>query len=200
MMPALNTRYAACLPRGSRRPGTAPQTTSDTIKAGHLPTPQGAVTAPSNEVNHVPARLTKPTARCKALITLGTLLLALNVAADNPQSGAGSTLRDCVAQARNPASIAACEQRELASLKSRIDELGAAINARLDNRQRLIFERDVQAWQAFLDSEIALLDLSLKQRQDGLGTALRPGAVNRLYEQREQQLREHLHNLTAQRP
>ena len=52
------------------------------------------------------------------------------------------------------------------------------------------------AWEAYLDSETALLDLTLAKRRDGLGPSLRPGAITQLYEARDRQLLEHLHNLS----
>lgn len=82
-------------------------------------------------------------------------------------------------------------------MKKRIEQLSAEIRTRLDARQRLVFDRNVEAWQAFFQQEIAMLDLSLGARGDGLGPSLRTGAISLLFEQREQQLREHLHNLTS---
>lgn len=144
------------------------------------------------------ARLTKPTPCCKALLLSAALLLAAAAAAAPPSPPSG--LRECVAAARDAAAMAACERREQTHLRQRIDQLAVNIRARLDTRQRLVFERNIQAWQAFFDSEVALSELSLGQRRDGLGPALRPGAVTRMLEERVRQLREHLHNLTLAQP
>jgi hypothetical protein len=123
------------------------------------------------------------------------LLLSGAAAAQPPQD-----LRDCVADARDAAAVAACEVTAQAALKARIERWSAAIRKRLDARERLLFDRNAAAWKAFFDSEVALLDLGLGKRADGLASKLRPGAVTRLYEQREEQLREHLHNLSIPGP
>ena len=47
------------------------------------------------------------------------------------------------------------------------------------------------------EAQTAIQELTLSQRGDGLGEKLLPGAVTLLYEQRERQLREHLHNLSS---
>jgi len=142
----------------------------------------------------VAARLTKPALWCKATCSLTVpLLISLAVIA-GPQDGSG--LRACVSAARDAAAINACELREQADLKARIAQSSAAILKRLDARQRLIFERNAAAWEAYLGSETALLDLTLARRGDGLGSPLKPGAITQLYEARDRQLREHLHNLS----
>lgn len=139
------------------------------------------------------ARLTKPALWCKATCSAPALLLSLAVVA-GPQDESG--LRACVSAARDAAAINACESREQAELKARIAQSSAAILKRLDARQRLVFERNAAAWAAYLDSEAALLDLTLARRGDGLGSPLRPGAITQLFEARDRQLREHLHNLS----
>jgi hypothetical protein len=90
----------------------------------------------------------------------------------------------------------ACEKSQQVVLKDRIDRWSTAIRQRLDGRELAAFDQNTRAWKAFLDSELAMLDLTLKARRDGLGPTLQPGAVTRLYEERERQLREHLHNLS----
>jgi hypothetical protein len=134
---------------------------------------------------------------CKATLVVSTLLLAVHALADPVPARAG--LRDCIARAPDAAAVLACEVNEQAALKVRIKQSTAAIRSRLDARQRQLFERNSGAWQAFCDSETAMIGLTLDLRGDGLGTALRPGAITRLYEERERQLREHLHNLKATR-
>jgi len=145
----------------------------------------------------VAARLTKRNRWCKA--STAFLLLPLAVAAASAPNPRPTTnaLRDCIASASGPAAIGACEKRQQAVLKRSIEQLSAEIRARLDTPQRLVFDRNVNAWQTFFQQEIALLDLSLGIRGDGLGPSLRTGSITLLFEQREQQLREHLHNLTA---
>jgi len=145
------------------------------------------------------ARLTKLIQGCKAPVFLLMLPLGLTNAADLHQTGAAGELRDCIAQARGTAAVAGCEKQAQLSLKKRNEHLSAAIRARLNRSQLVIFERSATAWQTFFEQETGMLDLSLAQRTDGLGASLRPGAVTRLYEQREQQLREHLHNLSRKK-
>ena len=128
-------------------------------------------------------------------IALAGLLLAIGAGAQTPAQSSLTGLHDCVAKARNPQAVTACEQREQTALKERIEILSATIRGQLDAGGRIVFERNVEAWQRFFDSEQAMLELSLARRADGLGATLSVGALNRLYEQRERQLREHLHNL-----
>lgn len=144
------------------------------------------------------ARLTKPATRCKAHLICAAVALA-SPAAANPAVEAAD-LRDCIAQARDAGAVAACERTEQAVLQARIERWSTAIRGRLDAQQRLIFELSEKAWQAFVDSETAMLDVTLALRKDGLAARLRPGAVTRLYEERERQLREHLHNLSYGMP
>jgi hypothetical protein len=141
-------------------------------------------------------RLTKPFGWCKILLTALVLLPSLAANADSNLLPADNGLRECIARARDAGSIAGCEIQEQAALKTRIEHLSTSIRTRLDNPQRLIFERSAKAWQAFFEHEVAMLELSLKLRKDGLGPKLRSGAVSLLYEQRERQLREHLHNIS----
>ena len=107
---------------------------------------------------------------------------------------------DCVAAARDSHSVAACEQSQQAVLRDRIRRWSEALRSRLDAHQRAAFDRNARAWQAFYDSEVTMLDATLPRRADGLGPALRPGAVTRLLEERERQLREHLHNVSYGNP
>jgi hypothetical protein len=106
-----------------------------------------------------------------------------------------SLLRECISTARDAATIAACEASAQTELRDRIERWTRAIRVLLDNRQRPAFDRSVDAWQAWFESETRLLELTLAQRRDGLGPRLQSGAVTRLFEDRERQLREHLHNL-----
>ena len=110
---------------------------------------------------------------------------------------AGDTLRECIAQARNSTAVTACEQAAQLSLQKEIKRLSAAIHARLDRSQHPVFNQSTAAWQTFLQHETALQELTLSQREDGLGDRLLPGAITLLYEQRARQLREHLHNLSS---
>jgi len=139
------------------------------------------------------ARLTKVARRCKNCLALALLLTA-------PAGAEPPALRDCVAAAAEPIAAVACEQREQQALKARIAALSAAIRTRLDPRQRPVFERSSAAWQAFVDREIAMLELSFGQRRDGLGPILQPSALTLLYEERERHLKAHLHNLGIARP
>jgi uncharacterized protein YecT (DUF1311 family) len=143
----------------------------------------------------VRARLTNAARGCKVSLVLANLLLTTALAQPSLNG-----LRDCVANARDPHAIAGCERREQAALEERIERLGQTIRKQLEARERALFERNQTAWQAFFDSERAMLELSLATRRDGLGATLGAGAVNRLYEQRERQLREHLHNLNQRAP
>ncbi|MCB1790325.1 MAG: hypothetical protein KDJ27_06640 [Gammaproteobacteria bacterium] len=140
------------------------------------------------------ARLTKAAGWCKAVLLGGSIVFAGHSPAD-PQRGR-QDLRDCVGAARDARAVAACEKSQQAVLRDRIKRWTKALRAQLDPKQQSLLDRNVRAWQAFYDSELAMLDLTLKQRADGLGAALHPGAITRLLEERERQLREHLHNAT----
>ena len=138
-------------------------------------------------------RLTKRHFRCKATAGLAALLLAQVSLGDAPPA----SLRGCVAKAASATGVAICEQQHRAELKQEIERLTSAIQSQLDRQQRPVFDRSTRAWQEFLDRESAMLRLTLGLRGDGLGRKLEEGGVTRLYEQRAQQLREHLHNLSA---
>lgn len=137
-------------------------------------------------------RLTKPTPSCKALVGALAVFAGSVVLGDT----ASKLLRDCVTRAGSAAAISTCEQQHQSRLKQSIRRLTAAIRARLDRHQRQIFDRSAEAWRNFLNRESVMVNLSLGQRTDGLGPKLAQGSITRLYEQREQQLREHLHNLS----
>lgn len=141
-----------------------------------------------------------PFGHALALVTvlIGSLLWQ-SVLAESAASVSLTDLRGCVAKASSPLAVTACEQHEQNALRKRISVLKKAIGARLDGRENLLFDRNMAAWQAYFDSEEALLGLTLERRADGLGSTLRAGGINRLYEQREHQLREHLHNLNQAR-
>jgi len=133
-----------------------------------------------------------------AAALIGSLLCRC-VLAEPAASMSQTDLRDCVAKAASPLAVTACEQHEQTALRNRIAVLETAIERRLNDRERLLFKRNMAAWQTYFDSEEKLLDLTLERRADGLGSTLRAGGVNRLYEQRAHQLREHLHNLKQAR-
>ncbi len=132
----------------------------------------------------------------KAWIALALCALLVASAPAAPPANKPQSLRDCINAAPGPGGIARCEKLEQTRLQQRIEDLVRAIRTRLDNRQRLAFERSQQAWQTFFDSELAMLDISGAARRDGLGKSLKIGAATALYETREQQLRAHLHNLS----
>ena len=134
-------------------------------------------------------RQTKHVQRCKAVVLV--LLFPLGL------SHAGDGLRDCITRARGSVAVAVCEKHAQLSLQEDIKRLSAAIRAQLNQSQRHIFDQSTAAWQAFLQHETTMQELTLSQRADGLGDKLLPGAVTLLYEQRERQLRQHLHNLSS---
>ena len=127
--------------------------------------------------------------RCR--VTVFILLFPLGSA------HASNGLRECIAQARDSAALAACEKQAQLSLREDIRRLSAAIRAKLNPSQRMVFDQSTAAWQTFVQHETMMQELTHAQREDGLGDKLLPGAVTLLYEQRERQLREHLHNLSA---
>ena len=139
--------------------------------------------------------LTKLLDRCKNLLLL--MCLATGVSAQPPLDSSREALRDCIAKASTTAAVDRCETNWQAVLLQRIKTLRNGIAKRLDARQRAMFEQNIQAWKAFVAREKAMIQLSTEQRRDGLGPQLRHGAISQLYEQREHQLREHLHNLTV---
>lgn len=126
------------------------------------------------------------------LLTLATV----TVCAAEPGRPMDDRLRQCVSTAGGADAVAQCESRHQQWLRERIEVLGSALLKRLDAAERALLERNIAAWEAYYAQEIALTDLALGKRADGLGPRLRPGAVSRLLEQREQQLREHLHSLS----
>jgi len=144
----------------------------------------------------VTQRLTKPHRRCKATLCTVALLLSGASLGDT----ADRSLRDCVSKAAGTAAVSACERSHQARLKDSIARLTEAIRSRLDAKQRLILDKSTAAWKEFQRRERSMLTLSLGMRKDGLGPKLELGSVTRLYEQREQQLREHLHNLSLAPP
>ena len=137
-------------------------------------------------------RLTKPNLWCKAALAAMALLTSAAWSDDTARS-----LRDCVARAKGAGAVSVCEQQHRVRLKQNITHLREAIRAHLDRQQRLVFDRSTEAWSVFLERESAMLSLSLGQRKDGLASKLEQGGITRLYEQREGQLREHLHNLSV---
>ncbi len=118
------------------------------------------------------------------------------VAANCGDPGDTSGLRQCISEAHSASAISQCEQQTQAVLRARIDQLSGAIRSRLPPSLRREFDGGSEAWQTFFEHENHMLSISFQRRADGLGPMLRPGAVTRLLEQREQQLREHLHNLS----
>lgn len=142
------------------------------------------------------ARLAKDHRRCKISLLTFSLLVGFPMASDSAVETGQSRLRECVRSASSAAALAACESQFQASVKKRIENLSKAIETRLDARQRILFARNSKAWRAFVAQELEMIELTLKQRRDGLGPHLRSGAVSQLYEQREKQLRLYLHNLS----
>lgn len=130
---------------------------------------------------------------CKTIVAIALIWCTPLPAAEPLEER--SALRDCISASRDAAAIAACEASAQNDLRDRIERWTRAIRTLLDNRQRPAFDLSVEAWQAWFESETRLLELTLAQRRDGLGPRLRSGAVTRLFEDRERQLREHLHNL-----
>jgi hypothetical protein len=123
------------------------------------------------------------------------LLCAVAAAQAAPPPTDQERLRACIGEARDSGAIAACEANAQQELRDRIERWTRAIRVLLDNRERPAFDRSVEAWQLWFQRESELLELTLDQRRDGLGPRLRSGAITQLYEERERQLREHLHNL-----
>ena len=142
------------------------------------------------------ASLTNPGVRCKACTPTLALVVTIMVspvhAADQPPP---PQLRDCVRSATSADAVALCESRHQRWLKQRIETLTNALARQLSPAQQASLDRNVAAWEAYFEQEVDLLDLTLKARSDGLASRLRPGVISRLLEQREQQLREYLHNL-----
>ena len=145
-------------------------------------------------------RLTKPTRWRKRYLLALMIPFSLVQAADSSRAQPPGSLRDCIAAARGSAGVANCEKQAQSVLKENIERLSTAIRTHLNQAQRTVFDSSASAWQAFFEHEKAMLELSLGQRRDGLGPKLQLGAVTLLYEQREQQLREHLHNLSLAAP
>ncbi len=143
----------------------------------------------------MPRSLTKLLGRCKSLLL--PMCLTTGVSAQPPLDGSRETLRECIAKASTAAAVDRCETTWQSVMLQRIGNLNEAIVKRLDARQRSIFERNTLAWKAFVVQEKAMIQLSTQQRHDGLDPQFRNGAISQLYEQRERQLREHLHNLTV---
>jgi uncharacterized protein YecT (DUF1311 family) len=142
------------------------------------------------------ARLTKPRRRRKTLsqpLLIALLAVLSSTAAADGQGAAA--LRDCVAGAASAEAVAACEAAHQQRLHRRIEILSDALQERLAPAQRRGLEQNIAAWQAYFGQAVALLDITLKARGDGLAARLRPGLISRLLEQREQQLREHVQNL-----
>ena len=145
-------------------------------------------------------RLTKLTRWCKIFVLVLSIPSSLVQAADSNHAQPTGSLRDCIAQARDSAAVANCEKQAQSVLKENIERLSTAIRTHLNQAQRAVFDSSASAWQAFFEHEKTMLELSLGQRKDGLGPKLQLGAITLLYEQREQQLREHLHNLSLAAP
>lgn len=142
------------------------------------------------------ARLTKPGPTCKSpVIALVAAAFCFQPLAHAAEKMTPSELRDCVRSAGSAAGVAQCEERHQQWLRHRIDVLTGELFEQLPPDDHPVLERNVEGWKRYFDQEVSLLDLTLKARSDGLGPRLRPGVISRLLEQREQQLREHLHNL-----
>lgn len=144
----------------------------------------------------MPARLTKGAYRRKtgagAAALLALLFHATVAAAEAPRP---ATLRECVSAAGSAEAVLQCEVRHQQWLRERIELLGDALRKQLPPGQHPKLQANIRAWETYYKQEVALLDLTLERRSDGLASRLRPGVISRLLEQREQQLREYLHNL-----
>lgn len=142
------------------------------------------------------ARLTKPDLTCKSTgLALIAAVFGMLPHAHAAEKMTPTTLRECVRTAGSAEGIAQCEARHQQWLRERIEMLTNAIVEHLPPAEQPLLESNVAAWNSYFDQEVALLDLTLKARSDRLASRLRPGVISRLLEQREQQLREHLHNL-----
>ena len=142
------------------------------------------------------ARLTKPSPRCKsAALALVVAICSTPPLANAAEKMTPSALRDCVRAAGTAAGVAECEARHQQWLRERIETLTGTLRKQLPPAQHPLLDRNVTAWNSYFDREVELLDLTLKSRSDGLASRLRPGVISRLLEQREQQLREYVHNL-----
>lgn len=142
------------------------------------------------------ARLTKEHLRCKAALLILALLTAIPAGADSAVETGQSRLRECVRNAASAAALAACETQFQGNVKRQIERLSKTIESHLSATQRNVFARNKAAWRAHLAEELEMIELTSKQRRDGLGPHLRAGAISQVYEQREKQLRLYLHNLS----
>lgn len=144
----------------------------------------------------MPARLTNGAKWCKTrLAVAASIVLAMQISANASPNERSSRLRDCVSTAASAEAVLQCEVQHQRWLRRRIDELGDALRQQLPADRHPALQENIRAWRTYYEREVALLDLTLARRGDGLAPRLRPGVISRLLEQREQQLREHLHNL-----
>ena len=104
-------------------------------------------------------------------------------------------LRECVREAASAAQVAGCETQATAALRVRIKQLEDAIFAELDTKERLLFQRNIDAWNQFLQAEAEMMEFAFAKRRDGLGAQLRLGESNKLLEQRFNQLRAYLSSI-----
>jgi hypothetical protein len=143
------------------------------------------------------ARLTKRHCPCKGLIVAGLIWCSVAVPAD--EAAERTALRACVEKASGLVAVNACEQQHQKLLLERMTSLRELIRQRLSTQDRRRFDSNVEAWQQWLASEKAMLDITLLGRSDGLGASLYAGELTRIYEERVRQLRDHLHSLKLAR-
>jgi hypothetical protein len=143
------------------------------------------------------ARLTKRHCPCKGLVVAGLICFSVPVPAN--EAAERSALRACVEKASGLAAVNACEQQHQTLLLERMTSLRELIRQRLPTQARQRFDSNIAAWQQWLASEKAMLEITLLGRSDGLGASLYAGELTRIYEERVRQLRDHLHSLKMAR-
>jgi hypothetical protein len=140
-------------------------------------------------------RLSKLTSVCKKIpLTLALLTVPFLVAA-KPVADPVLALRECVRDAASAAQVAGCETQATAALRVRIKQLEDAIFAQLNTKERLLFQRNIDAWNQFLQAEAEMTEFAFGKRSDGLGAQLQLGESNKLLEQRFNQLRAYLSSI-----
>lgn len=149
--------------------------------------------APSRSL--LPDRLSKLTSVCKKIpLTLALLTVPFLVAA-KPVADPVLALRECVRDAASAAQVAGCETQATAALRVRIKQLEDAIFAQLNTKERLLFQRNIDAWNQFLQAEAEMSEFAFGKRSDGLGAQLQLGESNKLLEQRFNRLRAYLSSI-----
>ena len=108
-------------------------------------------------------------------------------------------MRRCVAAARDPGAIIACEVAGRQQWQRVLETTRAALERRLNGEALERFRRSQAAWASYREAEVALLQHTLGGRADGLGPPLVEGARTDLVRRRAEQLRAHLASLQASR-